>query len=94
VVARRAHESEASSLYGTNRAPRGEARCLPRRRARERVLVEPDLFENRVQGVDIGAVVNPLDLRAFGLLSVDVARKAIEESLEPVRTLWMGVTTG
>src|SRR3990172_3037362 len=94
VVARRAYESESSGLDGAHRAPCGEARRFPRCRTRECVLIQPDLLEDRVDGVDVRAIVNPLDLRAFGLLSVDKARKAIEEPLEPVRALGMSVMTG
>jgi hypothetical protein len=94
VVARRAHESESLGLDSANRTSRCEARRFPRRCTRKRVLIQPDLCEDRVDGVDVRAVVNPLDLKAFGFVSVDEPREAVKESLESVWALCMGVTTG
>jgi hypothetical protein len=94
VVTRRTHEGESSGLDSTNRAPRGEAGRFPRRCSSERVRVEPDLVEYRVNGVDVRAIVNPLDLQSFGRLSMDEAWEAVEKSLEPVRTLRVSVMTG
>ena len=94
MVARGAYESEASGLDSANRTSRGETCGLPRRCSSKRILVEPDIFENRVHCGDVGAVMNALDLRGFGLLSMNETREAVQESLESVRALRVGVMTG
>jgi hypothetical protein len=86
--------TRANPSVSTARIHPAEARRFPRRCASKRVLIQPDLCEDRVDGVDVRAVVNPLDLKAFGFVSVDEPREAVKESLESVWALCMGVTTG
>jgi hypothetical protein len=64
MVARRAHERESAALHGSDRAPRGKERCLERGRAGDRVAVQPRLLLERGKPLEIGDVMDALDLGA------------------------------
>jgi hypothetical protein len=61
-MARWPHEREATGLGGVQGAPRAEERGLPRRRAGDRVAVEPRLGLEAREDIEVRGAVDAADL--------------------------------
>ena len=89
VVAGRPDQRKASGLDRRDRASCGQPRRFPGGRPGERVAVQPGLFVDRGDRLDVCSVVGALDLLAARPHAFAPAAERLEEDREPLGPLGM-----